>query len=65
MSFAPGNATADTPANGPDNLPSLWRMRILPGSLSVRMMFPPGRNARLHGTSMLSMRVVTLKGAVA
>ncbi len=39
-------------------------MRILPGSRSVRMMFPLGRNARLHGTSRLSMRVVTLNGAV-
>ena len=45
--------------------PSLWRMRILPGNLSVRRIFPPGRNARLHGTSDLSMSVVTLKGAVA
>ena len=65
MSFAPGEAAADTPASGPDSLPSVWRMRSLPGSRSVRMMFPLGRNARLHGTSRLSMRVVTLNGAVA
>ena len=53
-------ATTDAPASGPDTVPSVRRMRILPGSLSVRMMLPLGRNARLHGTSRLSMRVVTL-----
>ena len=63
MSFAPGTPTTDTPVSGADTLPFLSRMRSRPGSRSVRMMLPLGRNARLHGTSRLLMSVVTLKGA--
>ena len=65
MSFAAGDFTADTPANGSDSFPSVSRMRIVPGSRSVTRIFPPGRNATHHGTCMLSIRVVTLNGAVA
>src|SRR5687768_15999398 len=64
MSFDPGVATTLTPASGADSVPLVWKMRSRPGSRSVRMMLPPGRNARLHGTSRLSIRVVTLNGAV-
>src|SRR5262245_21301261 len=39
-------------------------MRSRPGSRSVNRMLPLGRNARLHGTSRLSISVVILKGAV-
>ena len=38
------------------------RMRRLPGSLSVRRIFPSGRNARLQGAGRLSISVVTLEG---
>jgi len=65
MSFAPGDRTSDTPANGADTVPSVWRIRMRPGRRSVKMMLPLGRNARLHDTSRLLMRVVTLNGAVA
>jgi hypothetical protein len=64
MSFAPGAATTETPASGSESFPVFSRIRILPGSRSVRMMLPLGRNARLHGTFRLSMSVVTANGAV-
>ncbi len=65
MSFAAGEATTDTPASGSDSAPLVSRMRIVPGSRSVTMIFPLGRNARLHGACRLSMSVVTLKAGVA
>ncbi len=41
------------------------KIRMLPGSLSVRRIFPSGRNARLHGAGRLSISVVILNGVVA
>ncbi len=40
MSFAAGDARSATPATGSESMPLVSRMRMLPGSLSVRRIFP-------------------------